>query len=467
MKKTFIYFLFTASFLFTSCELDELPTGQLIEEFAITDANSAENALNGAYLAFAGQSVDWITGLEATNWMEDHERIPSYLAGTAFFTGNPLFGVADNVVSSDESAPIWVNRYALVSAANGVIQSVEGLSDTGFEDNRKSEIIAEAKFLRAYGHFSLLTYYGQYYDTNSEFGVIIRNSLVTATEIAISRSTVAETYDSIISDLDEAISDMPASNEIYYANVWTAKLLKARVLLYKGDYSEAKNLALDIINNGPYQLDNMQGLFQFNGFNSSEVILGIQPYETQFAHQRVYLYHFFFGQGNTLTTTFTDLLNGDPRRPWMVGFDWDGNNNILTKYGQFPNPNGIIENSYAFRLTEAYLIVSEAFAREGDEDSSRTYLKDVLTQGGITDFSSVDAATGADLLYEIFLEYYKNMSFEDGHEWFALHRLVDFEDVTQLRPGIESINQYILPIPRRELERNFSFGSQNPGYDSI
>ena len=153
--------------------------------------------------------------------------------------------------------------------------------------------------------------------------------------------------------------------------------------MYKGDYAAAKDLALDVINNGPYGLDNMQSLFQTNGINSSEVILGVTPQPNQVSHFNAYYVHPTGAPSaeQMVDANLSNLLQGDPRESWMLSppllpfFPWNGLR--LTKYG-----GDVLEDAYALRLTEAYLIVAEGYAREGNAPMARTYLKDVLTQVG-------------------------------------------------------------------------------------
>src|SRR6185312_5215357 len=98
-----------------------------------------------------------------------------------------------------------------------------------------------------------LLYYGQYYDPSSEYGIILRNEFVTAASIDLPRSSVADSYSSIVKDLDSAITFLPSENsQKYYANAWAAKLFKARVLINRGtaeDYTTVINLTKDIIAN--------------------------------------------------------------------------------------------------------------------------------------------------------------------------------------------------------------------------
>ncbi|MEI3420083.1 MAG: hypothetical protein V8R91_02955 [Butyricimonas faecihominis] len=47
---------------------------------------------------------------------------------------------------------------------------MDPLPTSMFEGERKAEIIAEAKIMRAYGHYHLLRYFTDFYDTKSEYG---------------------------------------------------------------------------------------------------------------------------------------------------------------------------------------------------------------------------------------------------------------------------------------------------------
>mgnify|MGYP000624002239 CR=1 FL=1 len=50
----------------------------------------------------------------------------------------------------------------LINAANGVIKQIAEVDDNEFVGDRKNEIIAEARWLRAYGHYNLLRYFAQF-----------------------------------------------------------------------------------------------------------------------------------------------------------------------------------------------------------------------------------------------------------------------------------------------------------------
>lgn len=218
----------------TSCEdqLNALPTQSKVEGNVIVDQASAEIALNGVYYRFAsgGESQDE----PAILWASYHELTSPILTGyfTYAFGGSPLeetFYPTDNNILNT-----WSNAYSLINAANGVIEQMEALSSTLFTGNRKAEIIAEAKLMRAYGHYNLLRYFCRFDDTESEYGALIRDEFVTTNNIAKSRSDVKSTYTFILEDLEEAIKNAPLENKNIYGNQWIAKAMKARVLILRG-----------------------------------------------------------------------------------------------------------------------------------------------------------------------------------------------------------------------------------------
>ncbi|MFI2743558.1 RagB/SusD family nutrient uptake outer membrane protein [Zhouia sp. PK063] len=460
MKK--IKYLYITIFLtgLYSCNLDRLPTGEIVAENAITDENTAENALNGVYYQFAGGGIDYYDN-DNISWTYNNEIFPAQITGNIYYANGGLgSGLNLNVVTYSDSyiANLWESRYKIATAASGVIDGVESLKDVEFSDNRKAEIVGEAKFLRAYANFSLLSYFGYYKDVSSSYGIILRNTLTKATDIVKPRSSVQDCYDIILSDLDDAIQNAPNTNEAYYTTSWAAKLLKARVLLFKGEYAESHTLAVDVIHNGPYQLDDMKALFTEHGLESSEVILGLMPGINQVDHYNTYISYRNTKPGYLPTENLQTLLSNDPRGSWMLNTEPNSGEIILSKY-----QGSVQEYSYALRLTEAYLIAAETDVKTGNESSAKTYLEAVEAKAGVSDFSEIEAASGNDLLFEIYKEYQRNMCIEDGQTWFALTRL-PFTKIQELRPGIQEKKQLTMPIPEMEIIRNSAI-IQNPGYE--
>ena len=467
----YIAILFLSGIAFGAChkQLNVLPTTQEVDGNIITDQKSAATALNGVYYQFACGGTD-PNGVPSTTWYEINEEFPGQLSGMLDYTegGGGLDQHSYNAKTSgiDE---VWINAYDIVNAANGFLKNIAPV--TTIESSAKTQMIAEAKFLRAYANTQLLLYYGQYYDTTSQYGIILRTEFVTQNNIYLSRVSVATTYDSILADLDFAIPNLPSLNTAnYYANTWAAKLLEARLLINRGgaaDYAQVISLTQDIIANGPFTLDaNTQNIFWTEGLASNEVILGVEPYTNQNIKWTSYIYRDDYDP----STLMQQLFNGDPRAAWCM-------DTIVNPYGVLPAitkyyPGSVsnilftpvTENGYAFRLTEAYLLQAEAIvASNGSLAEAKTLLTTVLTNAGVTDFTAVNSAnTPAALQLQIIEEEMRNFVSEAGQDWFALRRL-PFTTIQSLEPTITMPSLLILPIPYSETSAN-SNAQQNPDY---
>ncbi|HEY0272742.1 MAG TPA: RagB/SusD family nutrient uptake outer membrane protein, partial [Chitinophaga sp.] len=423
---------------------------------------TAQIALNGVYYNFA--AVDGVHNV--TRWLE-HEVPPGMFAGLLAYGYGADFAESNQYANSSYSDVHWDNSYAIINAANGVITGVNQLPDNKFTGNRKKEMLAEAKFLRAYSNFKLLSYYGQWY------GILLRNDFVTVRNISGVRGTVAQAYDSIFADVNEAIDNGPTTNPNYYMNRWAAMALKIRVLLSHGqaaDFPVAIALADSIIQHGGYALEpNLKDLFYSKGLASQEVILGIQPQQNQEQYYYCLSRQYWPGASSLYVATakLLTLLQDDPRR-WMVGSEnmsGPGTYYFLKYIAENTTATPLSETAYAFRLSEVYLLKAEAIVRSGGSlADARAILQEVMTHAGVTDFTAINNATTTDeMRKQIYLEIARNLVGEDGQEWMALLRL-PLAMVKELRPTIKDQIMYTLPVPHAEFVYNPAFGDQNPGY---
>jgi hypothetical protein len=477
MNMTFRHKIFTFALLSWalaagSCskQLNVYPTTQEVDGNIITDEKSAATALNGVYYRFADAGVDY-NNIPVIGWVSDFEQLPSQLSGLLdySFGGGGLSEHTYNSKSSYIDSK-WRFGAALVNAANGFLKNIGPLQKITATD--KSRMVAEAKFLRAYGNSELLLYYGQYDDTTSPYGIILHEEFIQPDNLFLPRSTVGASYDAILRDIDAAIPDLPGKNNIIaYANSWAAKLLKARVLMNRGtaaDYAAVISLTKDIIANSPFQLEaNVKDLFWSKGLTSSEVILGVQPYSNAAVPKwQEYIHDVYYAPNSFMTGLFIN----DPRADWYIQTVASpyGASLAVTKY--YPgSPSTIVatpitENSYAFRLTEAYLLEAEAIvAGGGSLDDAKDPLKTVMGHAGFTNFAEVDAATtAADLQLLIVKEEIKSFACENGQDWLALRRL-PFATIQAMLPTITDKHLLILPLPDAEITSNTSI-KQNPKY---
>lgn len=161
----------------------------------------------------------------------------------------------------------YKDAYLSIYRANVLIfkkDQVEGISDA-----EKNKIEAEARFLRALNHHTILRMFAQppgYTADNSHPGIVMRMQY---SQEAGVRSTVAECLSLILEDLQFAEENLPDENGVY-ATKWAAKALKARIYLDQNKFAEAAQLAGEVINSGKFTL--LDSLNRFTSGQNSEQI---------------------------------------------------------------------------------------------------------------------------------------------------------------------------------------------------
>ncbi len=454
----------------SSCDLtgsvEEIkPLYKLTQENLFTDAKKTESVLNGVYAA----------------WRKDLLFI-SYMGMP--LSGNYSFGdegYLTNNVNIDHHYLHYGYKdcYGLIQRANYLIIALQSdLGIPGLSVARRIEIEAEARLQRAMAHFFLLRAFGQFYDTGSDYGIVIRSAPVSGNE-DMPRSNVQQAYDFILSDLDYAIAKAPAIAGYGRLTKHAAKAFKAKVLLYIKDWSEAASLALEVINSGIYELKSDFRDIYAEGYKSEEVIFApISVYPNLEASVWV------VDTPEPLLKSAADkgYDDGDP----LTDIDSDGD--LLTGNGYDPRfayahatstlPSGVYNNKYTFslntpgqqnspfilRLSEIYLIYAEARARSGSgvDSDALTKLNTIRQRAGLSD---VSPATEAELLEAIRLEKNLELFAELGEPWFDMvryHILGDI-NISNIKSTITNNSQLILPIPTLALSGNGGL-VQNPGY---
>lgn len=457
-----------------SKQLSAPPENAKVEDNTILDQSTAQIALNGVYYTFANATA-------TKNGWQVHQIIPAELTGYMEYGYGP--GGYDNNDNSEVTLPFWNEEYVLINAANGLINGVEALPDIKFTNGRKAQMLGEARFLRAYGHYRILTYYAQWYDISSKYGVLLRDELSNLGNIPKARSTVKDSYDFILADLDTAIADGPSTNPNYYATRWAAMVLKMRVLMMRGgsgDYATVIQLADSVILNSSYTLEaNAVDIFHTKGLSSKEVILGLVPQALQTADYYSKSAQYYPGASAlyVATSALKTLYANDPRLAWMVGAANPSSSSPNSFYfTKFFVPGSAVstvsETDYAIRLTEVYLLKAEAIVRSGGNlADARTLLHTIQSKASITattnntNYLAVEGAITSDsLLIETYKEEARSLVGEDGLEWMALLRL-PLATVEQIKPTITNQAQYIFGIPHEEFLYNPIIGDQNPGYN--
>jgi starch-binding outer membrane protein, SusD/RagB family len=167
----------------------------------------------------------------------------------------------------------WDDHYTFINACNDVIHDVDSLNltDAGSLGNK-----AEAMFFRAYAYFDLVRDYGEV--------PLLVNKVYTVADGIKPKSTVAQIYALIDSDLQFAEQNLPASWPAAFVGrltKGTAKTLIAKSMLYRQNWAGALAKAEEVIGSGQYSLNpSYVNFFKESGENSTESILEVQMYES-------------------------------------------------------------------------------------------------------------------------------------------------------------------------------------------
>jgi starch-binding outer membrane protein, SusD/RagB family len=147
--------------------------------------------------------------------------------------------------SSPLLAPIWDQAYTNIGRVNHILRDAPFMTGAASDI---SNLVAQARALRAATYFSLVSYFG-----DVPYDIDLPGTLFPG----VDRNASASILDSVVSDLTAAIPNLPATQSVEHTlaiDRYTAQFLLAKTDLYLQQYSNAAYYAGAILNGGPYQL---------------------------------------------------------------------------------------------------------------------------------------------------------------------------------------------------------------------
>ena len=278
MKRFILFFILPLALGCTDI-LDQEPlNAPTADDFFKTEAD-AILSLNAAYAALTKNDTE-IYGqiMVGTELLSDN-------AWTGSTVGDGPYGRWTGLFYTTEDSGIrqlYTNLYQAIARANAVINRVPEIE---FDNARKNQIIGEARFLRAYEYFLLTLFYG-------EVPIVLETAENPAGAFS-TKSSAAEVYDRVITDLTEAestLSEDPLNGEIGRVIKSTATAMLAKVYLFAADelsnnayYAQALSKAEEVINLGKYDLfdtdnpeEDFKSIFSLENQNGKEHIFSIQ-----------------------------------------------------------------------------------------------------------------------------------------------------------------------------------------------
>jgi len=238
-------------------------------EFTFTDVNywssveRAQGVLNTAYgQMYGSESFFYNEALSdnAYNGRGDNAGAASIAAGTYDQSLRRFFNE-------------WNDRYSGIKTCNVLLENIDRISgDPAIIERMKGE----ARFLRAWQHFQLATWFGDV--------PLLDKDPSLDESLTIARTPRAEVIEFVLRELDAAAAILPTRSEYAAGDrgritSGAAMALKARVLLYESRWQEVADLTDQLMNGtyGDYGLvPSYQGVFLPENEYSVEDMLSIQ-----------------------------------------------------------------------------------------------------------------------------------------------------------------------------------------------
>ena len=186
-------------------------------------------------------------------------------------------GLMSATNGNDNGLDNWANLYQGIRRANNIIGSLETSS---LDDDYKTRIASEARYIRAWLYFDLTRRYGNV--------PLIKKSQTLDDDLLVSQTPRAEVYNFVDEELDAIAANIPLKEDITSAEVGrinreTVWSLSSRVNLFAENYAKAAASANSVINSpsGFVLNPNLDELFQSDGGDAEVIfeILNVVPFK--------------------------------------------------------------------------------------------------------------------------------------------------------------------------------------------
>ena len=463
--------------------IDKTPISSLTTSNFYKTAKDAETGLVGAYNGLYQQFYIWDY---VTNG--DAQSDNCYAGGN-----NPDNFAIDNfslTPLNGNATRDWQGLYAGVADANAVLDNVPAIVDVAFTgNNRKAQILGEAKFLRALHYFNLVTTYG-------DVPLALTNN-VSGNAFFLSRSPVAAVYNQIVQDLQSADSALlPASGgspNNGRATQGAAEALLAKVYAQQGKYDSCLIYCNKVLASSYYSLvPNYADLFDGGHNNTAESIFEIQHSTiagtTNYGPELLLPFSLTkdtYAKFNDVTNDLIKAYNaeGDTvRLHASVYFSVPADTIAIPppytiksptvpyayKWKQ-PNGSNSPDNQILIRLADIILLKAEALNQTGQTSQAIPLINQIRARAKLLPTTAVSPT---DVAAAVLKERRLELALE-GHRWLDLLRAGAQYTITLMNSQVDPFgnslkyaltqNRLLFPVPQseRDLDKNLS---QNNGY---
>ncbi len=376
------------------------------------------------------------------------------------------------------SYQFWRYYYRLIKAANEILDAAGGDESVPEEADNKA-YFAQAKALRAYSYFYLVNLYARPY-TENKTALAIPIYRTQNTSAAVEKSSVEEIYNLIVKDLTEAIPLLEGFSRPSGAKDQIdqdiAQGMLAYVYLTMGEYEKAAAVSKAVIDGQNYQMMNKDEIIT-SGFNSVSIpgwmwaidltTSNSPALPTFWGHIDLFTYSYAYAGGEKLidTNLYNMIPETDARKKWFTELDKDGKPMEYTTWWKFYDSKRIIGNREWYndevymRVTEMYLINSEANARINNLPEARASLKALLDERDATAAAQVATMNQEELLDALYFNWRVEM-WAEGRGLMTMKRFkktITRCDEDAMLPGQTysyDDNRLTFNIPEREITNN-------------
>ena len=377
---------------------------------------------------------------------------------------------------------LWGNYYQNIGFYNMLeyeLGKIEGVAQAD-----RQIVLGEVKFLRAWSLFKLMQYFSPYH--NNQLGIPVNLNADAVGSYDARRRTQTEVYDIILSELQEILDypTAPTSYNIFYDKKLIHALM-AQVYHFKGGSGAGADSDWDnAITHAEAAMEgrSLQGIDNFEPLEVEDEILGI------FKDKQASLLVVNRGGNNpsygdivgepgwgTYQHPTASLLNlydsTDVRYDrFFTVADWFGDKTegVIGKFNKPDFKYGYYALNF-FQISDLHLIITESYARKGDNNAAKEKLEEFLRHR-IPGYTSY---TGNDVLGAILDERRKEFCFEYDMRWCDLVRTqkgwtrkaLDKEEGKFYKLE-DNDYRFCLPIPLNE-ELQYNKIDQNPGWGAF
>ncbi|MVO09348.1 RagB/SusD family nutrient uptake outer membrane protein [Flavobacterium sp. TP390] len=465
--------------------VNEAPPYTIDSENYFNDPQDYNNALIGAYELLHATYLNVMLGEIASD---------NTLSGGE--SANDVIGIqqVDEMIHTPVNAQlknIWDWMFAGVYRASYILEFKDKIDFEG-----KNQIIAEARFLKAYYNFELVKWFGP-------IPIKPDARFLPGDEKTFPRAPITEVYANIESDLLFAIDNLnPTASQQGRATKGAAQALLGKVYLYQNKYVNASAVLEQVILDGNYSLvADYSTLFENNAENGPESVFEVQYTDAQGASfdclqcsQGNVAVGFngirnysgpLFDSGYSFNVPTQQVYNafevGDNRRDVAILniVDWAANTGAT--YGEGYKHTGFFNRKYlprqgdanmgdqnltnpnnyrAIRYADVLLMAAEAFNRGGIDDAKARQYLNLVRRRAFGDTNHDISASGA-ALTDFILEERRLELVGEGHRFFDLVRT---NKAVGTIAGFTANKHEVFPVPFEELQFANGNWQQNPNY---